>query len=334
MLSKRQNLLETIHGGHPDRFVNQYEAFHMLFGTPYGIRNHSPRYGEENVVNAWGETCSWPIGTPGQFPVHTPDKIVIKDIEHWKDYVKVPQVVYDAKEWEPFIADAEKVDRKEEFATAFYAPGVFEMCHHLMSIQECLMAFYEYPDEMHELIDCITQFELDYAAELCKYVKPDALFHHDDWGSQISTFISPDMFREFIKPAYMKIYGYYKSHGVELVVHHSDSYAATLVPDMIDMGIDIWQGVMTSNNIPELIKKYGGKISFMGGIDSAKVDYEGWTKEVVQAEVDRACTECGTLYFIPNASQGLAMSTFPGVYDALSEAIENENKKYFSAHNE
>ena len=25
MLTIRQNLLETIHGGHPDRFVNQYE---------------------------------------------------------------------------------------------------------------------------------------------------------------------------------------------------------------------------------------------------------------------------------------------------------------------
>lgn len=219
MLSKRQNLLETIHGGHPDRFVNQYEAFALLFGTPFGVRSRNPKYGEENVVNAWGETCSWPIGTPGPFPVHTPDKIVVKDIEHWQDYVKVPQVVYDAKEWEPFIAEAEKVDRNEQFATAFYAPGVFEMCHHLMSMQECLVAFYEYPDEMHELIDCITQFELDYAAELCKYVKPDALFHHDDWGSQISTFLSPDMFREFIKPAFMKIYGYYKSHGVQVIAH-------------------------------------------------------------------------------------------------------------------
>ena len=99
MLSKRQNLLETIHGGHPDRFVNQYEAFALLFGTPFGVRSRNPKYGEENVVNAWGETCSWPIGTPGPFPVHTPDKIVVKDIEHWQDYVKVPQVVYDAKEW-------------------------------------------------------------------------------------------------------------------------------------------------------------------------------------------------------------------------------------------
>ena len=34
MLSKRQNLLETIRGGHPDRYVNQYEAIALLFGYP------------------------------------------------------------------------------------------------------------------------------------------------------------------------------------------------------------------------------------------------------------------------------------------------------------
>ena len=329
MLTKRQNLLETIRGGNPDRFVNQYEAFSIQRGTPYAANNHRPKYGEENVVNSWGVTCSWPIGTPGAFPVHTPDKIVIKDIENWRDYLKVPRVVYPAEDWAPFIAEAEKVDRNEQFVTAFYAPGVFEQCHYLTEIQNCLIGFYECPDEMHELIDCITEFELAYAAELCKYVKPDALFHHDDWGSQISTFLSPDMFREFIKPAYMKIYKYYKEHGVELIIHHSDSYAATLVPDMIDMGIDIWQGVMTSNNIPELIKQYGGKITFMGGIDSAKVDYEGWTRDVIKAEVERACAECGTKFFIPNASQGLPMSTFPGVYEALSEEIDSISKKYF-----
>ena len=98
---------------------------------------------------------------------------------------------------------------------------------------------------------------------------------------------------------------------------------------MIDMGIDIWQGVMTSNNIPELIKEYGGKITFMGGIDSAKVDFPGWTEEIVATEVRRACEECGKLYFIPNASQGLPMSTYPGVYEALSREIDNMSKEMF-----
>ena len=99
MLTKRQNLLETIHGGNPDRFVNQYEYLNILMGSPFGKRNPNPKYGEHNVVNAWGVTKSWPIGTPGAFPVHTPEKIVIKDIENWQKYLKVPQVVYDAQEW-------------------------------------------------------------------------------------------------------------------------------------------------------------------------------------------------------------------------------------------
>lgn len=329
MLTKRQNLLETIRGGNPDRFVKQYEPFNLLTRYPFSLHNPSPKPGEMNVVNAWGVTRSWPIGTPGAFPVHTPDKIVIKDIEHWRDYLKVPTVIYDAEEWEPIIAAAEAVDRNEQFVTPGVFPGIFEQCHYLTEIQNCLIAFYEYPDEMHDIIAEITQFELDLASEICKYLKPDALFHHDDWGSQISTFLSPDMFREFIKPAYEKVYGYYKEHGVELIIHHSDSYAATLVPDMIDMGIDIWQGVMTTNNVPELIKEYGGKISFMGGINSASVDFEGWTPEVVAKEVDRACAECGKLYFIPNASQGLPVSTFPGVYQEIDRQIDLASKRYF-----
>ena len=182
---------------------------------------------------------------------------------------------------------------------------------------------------MKDLIKYLTDWEISEAEEICKYLKPDGLFHHDDWGSQTSTFISPEMFEEFLYPAYKAIYSCYKENGVELIVHHSDSYAATLVPMMIDMGIDIWQGVMTTNNIPELIKKYGGKISFMGGIDSAKIDFEGWTPEVVEKEVKRACDECGKLYFIPGASQGLAMSTYPGVYEATSEAIDKYSKVVF-----
>lgn len=51
---------------------------------------------------------------------------------------------------------------------------------------------------------------------------------------------------------------------------------------MIDMGIDIWQGTMSSNNIPELIQKYGDKITIMGGIDSASVDRPDWTPELVE----------------------------------------------------
>lgn len=94
--------------------------------------------------------------------------------------------------------------------------------------------------------------------------------------SRKSSFISPDMFDEVILPAYEKIYGYWKANGVQLIIHHSDSYGANLVPSMIRMGIDIWQGCMYGNNIPELVKKYRWIlriISFLQSLWGSRVLY-------------------------------------------------------------
>lgn len=328
MLTIRQNLLETIQGGRPDRYVNQYEFLKMV-GNPLSLHNPNPKRGEINVVNGWGITRSWPAHVLAGFPVHTPEKVVIKDIAHWRDYVHAPSLKFPEAEWEPFIEKAEAVDRSQYFVSAMVAPGLFEQCHHLGEIQQTLVNLYEEPDHMKDLIKYLTDFELELAEGICAHLKPDALFHHDDWGTQISTFMSPDMFEEFYLDAYQQVYGYYKDHGVELIVHHSDSYAATFVPFMIDMGVDIWQGVMSSNNIPELIQKYGGKITFMGGIDSAKIDYEGWTREAIHAVAEKACRENGTKFYIPCNTMGGPESIFPGVYDTLSEEIAKISEEIF-----
>ena len=320
MLTKRQNMMEVIKGGKPDRFVKQFEAIKMLRGAP--LVNPRPKEGQGPVKNAWGVVNNWPVGQPGMFPDHSPENIVIKDFEHWKDYVHAPSYQFSEAEWEPFAAQAEAIDRNEYFVTAFFAPGIFEQCHHLGSIEGFMMGLYEYPDEAHDLIKYLTEFELEMAEAWCKYVHPDAVFHHDDWGTQASTFLSPDMFAEFYLEPYKELYGYYHDHGVEIIIHHSDSYAATLVPYMIEMGINVWQGAMSVNNIPELIKKYGPQITFMGDIDSGVVDRATWTPERIETEVRRACTECGPLYYIPNASLGGPDSTYPGVYDCISEKID------------
>lgn len=328
MLTKRQNLYEVMHGGNPDRFVNQYEAFNVVMTPQMGyFAAYHP--GMPPYVNDWGVTNEWPEGTPGAFPVHTPDKVVIKDITKWRDYVHAPSVKWTDEEWAPYIEMANAVDRTQEYVCPFVAPGLFEQTHHLGEIKNTLMNFYDEPEDMHDLIKYLKDYELALAEEICSHLKPDGLFHHDDWGSQLSTFMSPDMFAEFYLEPYKEVYGYYKSHGVEMIVHHADSWAATLVPYMIEMGIDVWQGAMKSNNIPELIKKYGGKITFMAGIDSADVDKPNWTQADIEKAVKEACDSCGKHYFIPNITQGLAISTFPGVYEATTAEIDRYSKIYF-----
>lgn len=329
VLSKRQNLLETIHGGNPDRFVKQFEAFALFRSNPFALTNPRPEKGAGPVKNAWGVTNEWPEGTPGSFPIHDEEHLVCPDITRWREYVHAPSLEFTDEDWQPFVDEADAVDREEQFVTAFVAPGIFEQCHHLTKIDNCLLNLVIHPDEMHELIDYLTDWEIELARQLCHYLKPDALFHHDDWGSQISTLMSKEMFDEFLLPSYQRIYGFYHDHGVELVVHHSDSYAATLVPEMIEAGVNIWQGVMTTNDVPKLIEEYGERISFMGDIDTGKVDNVDWTEENIMDNVRTACESCGKLYFIPNATQGGAYSTFPGVYECIDACIDIMSKEMF-----
>ncbi|KPU45562.1 methylcobalamin:coenzyme M methyltransferase [Oxobacter pfennigii] len=329
MLTKRQNLLETIKGGNPDRFVNQWEAFKMVAGDPIAAKNPRPVKGGPDVTDGWGVVRRFPPHVPAGFPLHDQEHKVIKDITKWKEVVKGPSFDYAEGAWDNILSQAAQVDRNEYFLSMLVTPGVFEQVHYLTGMDDCLMYFYEEPEAMHELIDYITEWKLGYAKLVCDIVKPDCIIHHDDWGSQLNSFISPDMFGEFIVPAFKKIYGYYKSHGVQLIVHHNDSYSANLVPHMIEMGIDIWQGAMTGNNIPELIKKYGGQITFMGDINNGIVDTHDWSREVIRGEVERACKANGKHYFIPNTTMGGPESVYPGVYDCVSEEIDRISKIMF-----
>lgn len=324
MLTKRQNLMETIKGGNPDRFVNQYEYMEIV-RVP-GRKRPAPG---ETIVNEWGITFSWPKDQIGPFPVHEGDLRVLKDVTKWKEIVKAPALDFPEEAWAPAIEQANAVDREDKFAAVIWAPGTFEMTHYLMGMEDAMMGLYEEPESMHELIAYLTDFEISYAKKIIEKIKPDALFHHDDWGGQISTFLSPDMFREFYLEPYKRLYCFWKDNGVELIVHHSDSYCATIVPEMIEMGIDIWQGTMTTNNTPELIKQYGGQISFMGELDNNVLDRADWDAAEIATHVEKACTACGKHYFIPCLTQGINMSSFPGVYDAATEAINKMSKKMF-----
>ena len=266
---------------------------------------------------------------PGAFPVHTPDKIVVKDIERWRDFVKAPPLKFPQEMWDQFKAQYDAVDGEQVYKAAFIAPGLFEQSHNLCEISRVLTYYLINEDEMHDMIKYLTDWEMELAEGICANLHPDAILHHDDWGGIDSTFMSPAMFDDFFLDAYKQIYGYYHDHGVELIIHHSDSYAATLVPSMIEMGIDVWQGCMATNNLPELIKKYGDKIAFMGGIENRAVDFEGWTDENCEAVVRKMCGECGVKSFIPCIAQGGPGSVYPGVYASLSSAIDKLNEEQF-----
>ena len=329
MLTIKQNFLETIRGGSPDRFVNQFEPFALIYGfDPLNMYGPPPVPGM-SWVDPWGVSFQFAEGTPGPMPVLNDDTVVLKDITTWRETVKAPSLEFSAEAWAPSREFAATVDREQQYLTLTMFGGLFERLHYLMDMEECLISFITEPEEMHALLDYLVDFEIDYATLLIDELKPDALYHHDDWGSSKTTMLSPAMFAEFLLPVYKRLYGFFRQNGIEIIVHHSDSYAATLVPHMIEMGIDVWQGCISTNNVPELIKTYGGQISFMGNIDNQAVDVPNWTPELIRSVVENACRSCGKLYYIPNTVMGGPVSSFPGVYETVSTEIDRMSKEMF-----
>ena len=329
MLTAKENLRELIKGGKPDHFVNQYGFMELIFDPVMANAGAAVKPGEE-ALNGWGVKICFKEGTPGPFPVCEGEDKLLKDVTEWKSVLKAPRTTFTDEEWAPFVAMANAVDRNEKFVAACVYNGIFEKLHYFMGMEDTMCNFYEEPEAMHELIDFLTDWEIECAKETIAHIHPDALFHHDDWGSQKSTFLSPAMFEEFIEPAYTKIYKYWHDNGVEVIVHHSDAYGATLVPSMIRMGIDGWQGVLDTNDIPSLVEQYAGQIVFMGGLNNGKYDLPDWSREKVVAglkDLIESTQTCKSV--IPGLTMGGPETTYEGLYEAVCEEIDKLSKVYF-----
>ena len=113
MLTKRQNMLECVRGGKPDRFVNQFEALGFMMGDPLRKRDRSEFGMGKEYINGWGVTIRWQENTPGPFPVHDDAHKVLKDITKWRDTVRAPSLDFNEDDWAPFAESAARFNRNE-----------------------------------------------------------------------------------------------------------------------------------------------------------------------------------------------------------------------------
>jgi uroporphyrinogen decarboxylase len=102
---------------------------------------------------------------------------------------------------------------------------------------------------------------------------------NDDYGTQESLLISPEVFRGLVKPVVSKYYKTVKDFAKKYNPHirlmkHSCGAVSEFIDDFIEMGIDILDPVQVSAKGMEISKlkdNYGDRIAFHGGIDTQHV---------------------------------------------------------------
>ncbi len=327
MLSLKENVYETMKNGNPDSFVNEWEPFPQVWDPVFFYMFPVAKGG--TAKNPFGVTIHWGENEPGIMPIVTDETKVCPDITEWEKYVKAPELDKIDLDWTQAKADTEKFQAEGKFAMVWVPTGIFEQLHFLMGFEDTLMNFLAEPEAMKELIEYIKVHKMQQVQLLIDNLHPDVILFHDDWGSKYSLFMSPDTWREFLKEPYAEIYGAMKKQGV-ITMHHADSFCQPIAQDMVDVGIDIWEGILPSNDINQIKKDTNNKLTLMGGIDASIVDRENWTEEVVRAEVARACKEHSEGgMFIPCLTYGGEGSIFEGVNDCIMDEVRNQNKIYF-----
>jgi uroporphyrinogen decarboxylase len=120
---------------------------------------------------------------------------------------------------------------------------------------------------------------------------PDIVAEEDDFGSQDRLLLSPGMYRKHIKPRQKRLYSFIKANapGARLFLH-SDGAIRPIIPDLIEMGVDILNPVQTdaSGMDPlELKREFGSELSFWGaGVRNTLLT--GGTPESVADETRRS----------------------------------------------
>lgn len=101
--------------------------------------------------------------------------------------------------------------------------------------------------------------------ELWVQAEVDAIHIADDWGTQQSLLISPDMWREYFKPCYREYCEMAHRHG-KLVLMHSDGYILDILDDLVEIGVDAVNSQLQCMKLADL-ERFRGNIAFLGEID-------------------------------------------------------------------
>ena len=163
---------------------------------------------------------------------------------------------------------------------------------YLCGFENCFAAIadMDMEEEVNYLLDGITNYQCEMAK---RYIKLGVQCGRtgDDYGIQKTMMISPTLWRKLFKPRLKKIVSVYKDAGLP-VIHHTCGNVLPIIPDLIEVGIDVLNNVQPEAMPRTEVAKFKGQIAFYGGISTQHALPHG-TEEEVYAEVKSALEELG-----------------------------------------
>jgi uroporphyrinogen decarboxylase len=223
--------------------------------------------------------------------------------------------------------EAERLRRETDCALVIHVPGrVFSVGQFMCGFENWLVQLKLNPEFCEALLDRALEIQLAMAEEMLTAVGDavDILYLADDYGIQTGPLISPATFRQFFKPRMARLIRFLRERSRATIAFHSCGSVAALIPDFIDVGVEILNPVQVAAadmDTARLHREYGRHLVFWGAVDTQRVLPTGSPDEV-RAEVARRVNDLSPGY-IPASVHNIQAEVPPENIVAMLEAAKH-----------
>jgi len=197
----------------------------------------------------------------------------------------------------------------------------------LRGFSEVMLDFAEEPPELQMLLDVVLEYNLRQGKLLLADLsEPQIVYFGDDLGMQNSLPMSPEKWRQYLKPCFAQIYKPFRDAG-HYIYMHTDGHVIEIVQDLADCGVNVVNPQFRANPLDDLVPVAKGKVCI--DLDLDRQMFPFCTPADIDAHVEEAVRKLGT----PAGGLWLKAEVGPDVplenVEAICAALERY-RGYFS----
>ncbi|QGP91263.1 Uroporphyrinogen decarboxylase (URO-D) [Neomoorella glycerini] len=282
-------------------------------------------------TDEWGIVWRMPLGHGLYFDMY---KNPLADVEDVRDIDKY--TFPDPDDENRYLGLRERALKLYEQGYAIVmssiSAGIMELGAWLRGFENFYMDLVLRPELISRILDKALEIKMRYWSRVLEEVGDliQVVQEADDLGTQNSLLISPEMYRKLIKPRHKELFDFIHSKTKAAIFLHCCGAIYELIPDLIEVGVDILNPVQfTAKNMEasKLKREFGNDIAFWGGgVDTQNILPHGTPQQVkdsVRRQIEIFAPGGG---FVFNTVHNIQPDVPPENFIAMLEALEEYGK--------
>lgn len=146
--------------------------------------------------------------------------------------------------------------------------GVFSSLRTLFGFQNLMYTFFDDPALLHDVLAHLTTLWLALFEEVLAATDVDLAYYWEDMSFKSGAMVSPRLFGEFLAPVYRRINGFFRAHGLDVILLDTDGNVWGLIPLFLEAGVTgLYPFEVRAGMDVAAVRARYPRLQMLGGID-------------------------------------------------------------------